>query len=54
MTKTDLVWFLVAGLIGAVGGYEHADGRPLGYGRSLAWAMVALFALLGLLGVIAV
>lgn len=52
MTKTDLVWFLIAGLIGAIGGYERVEGRPLVYGRSLAWATVALFAFLALLGVI--
>lgn len=54
MNKTDLIWFLIAGLVGAVGGYEAAPGRPVVYGRSLAWAIVALFAFLGLVGVITV
>lgn len=52
MNKTTLVWFLIAGIIGAIGGYERVDGRPLVYGRSLAWTVVALFAFLGLIGVI--
>lgn len=51
MNKHDLVWFLIAGIVGAVGTYEPA-GKPWGYGRSLAWAIVAVFALLGLVGVI--
>lgn len=53
MTKTDLVWFLIAGLVGAVGGYQR-EGGPLVYGRSLAWAIVALWAFLSLVGVLAV
>lgn len=53
MTKVDLVWFLIAGLVGAVGGYENG-GRPLVWGRSLAWAIIALFSFLALIGVIVV
>lgn len=53
MSKLALVWFLVAGLVGMVGTFEHtADTRPFVYGRSLAWAIVALMSLLGLVGVI--
>ena len=52
MTKLDFVWFLVAGCLGAFGSYENG-GSPRGYGRSLAWAVVALFGLLGVVGVIA-
>lgn len=51
MSKTAMIWFLVAGIVGAVGGYE-SGGRPLVYGRSLAWAVVALMAFLGLVGVL--
>lgn len=51
MTKTDFVWFLIAGIVGAIGGYE-GGGRPLVYGRSIAWAIVALFSFLCLVGVI--
>lgn len=54
MTKTDLIWFLIAGLVGAVGSYDNAAGGPRYYGRSLAWAIVALFAFLGLVGVLTV
>jgi hypothetical protein len=53
MNKISLVWFLIAGIVGAAGSYE-GGGRPLGYGRSLAWAIIALFAFLGLVGVIVV
>jgi hypothetical protein len=52
MSKTDLIWFLIAGLVGAVGSYERPGGAWV-YGRSLAWAIVALWAFLGLVGVIA-
>lgn len=50
MTKLAMIWFLVAGLVGAVGGYGDGTGRW--YGRSLAWAIVALMAFLGLVGAI--
>lgn len=53
MSKTTLVWFLIAGLVGAIGAYDTTAG-PRWYGRSLAWAIVALFAFLGLVGVLAV
>lgn len=51
MTKTTLVWFLIAGLVGAVGAYDTTAGVRW-YGRSLAWAIVALFCFLALLGVV--
>jgi len=55
MNKTDLVWFLIAGIVGAIGSYAHdTNGTPFVYGRALSWAIVALFAFLGLIGVIVV
>ncbi len=50
MSKLSLVFFLVAGILGAFGGYGDGTGRW--YGRSVAWAVVALWALLELVGVI--
>ena len=55
MTKLDLIWFLIAGIVGAAGSYAHdTNGTPFTYGRPLAWAILALFAFLGLVGVIVV
>lgn len=52
MSKTDLVWFLIAGIVGAVGNYQRGETPPYRYGASLAWAIVALFSFLGLIGVV--
>lgn len=50
MSKTYLIWFLIAGIVGAFGSYSREGGSPLVYGRSLAWAIVALVSFLGLIG----
>lgn len=53
MSQLSLVFFLVAGLVGAFSGYDRGGAGAIGYGRSLAWAIVALWALLELLHAIA-
>lgn len=47
MSQLSLVFFLIAGIIGALGGYGDGTGRW--YGRSLAWAIIALWAFLELI-----
>jgi hypothetical protein len=50
MSKVSLVFFLVASIIGAFGSYRR-EGGLAGYGSPLAWGIVALWALLELVGV---
>lgn len=49
-TMVDAVFFLVAGVVGVWGGYTGHDG--VWYGRSGAWAIIALWALLKLVKVL--
>lgn len=55
MSQTDLAWFLVAGIIGMIGGYGRTTTATpyLVWGSSLSWAIIALWAFLKLLGAIA-
>lgn len=54
MTKTTLVWLLVIGILGACG--TAPNGGPLSRPilEFLAWLGLAIFALLGLLGVLVI
>lgn len=50
MSQLDLAVFLVAGIIGAGAGYPNT---PFKWGGSLSWAIIAVWALLKLLHVLA-
>lgn len=50
MEKTYLVWLLVAGLVGMLGGYDSSAAGYRPYIRSVPWAIVALMCFLGLIG----
>lgn len=53
LTVLDVAVFLIAGIIGAVGAWRGGTDARWGWGGSLAWAIVAVWALLKLLKVIA-
>lgn len=54
MNETDLVWFLIAGVLGMLG--TVPVGEPVGrnWFVFLAFATIALFSFLGLVGALAV
>lgn len=52
MSKPDFLWFLVIGLLGAVGTAPQSQFTPKPLLEFVAWIGLALFGLLGLIGVI--
>lgn len=53
MTKTDFIWLMIIGILGAVGTSPEGTAWSRGILVFLAWCGLALFGLLCLLGVIA-